>query len=111
MTQEERKKFDAFQRQLNESPVNRINFFAGMDEKCAIAKPFANIWALNIERKILRYRQKGLQSNGRADYPTWNSKIEMLVYVYCPDKANISCQPYLNGTFTDCRIKQLNNNE
>lgn len=93
MTQEERKKFDAFQRQLNESPANRINFFAGMDEECAIAntpmnnglcsrsmrtKPFANIWALNIERKILRYRRKDLQSSGRADYLTWNSKIKML---------------------------------
>lgn len=126
MTQEERKKFDAFQRQLNESPVNRINFLPGWMKSVRLqtppmnnglcsrnmrTKPFANIWALNIERKILRYRQKGLQSNGRADYPTWNSKIEMLVYVYCPDKANISCQPYLNGTFTDCRIKQLNNNE
>lgn len=49
MTQEERKKFDAFQRQLNESPANRISFFAGMDEECAIANTPYEQWALQSE--------------------------------------------------------------
>ena len=49
MTQEERKKFDAFQRQLNESPANRINFFAGMDEERAIANTPYEQWALRSE--------------------------------------------------------------
>ena len=49
MTQEERKKFDAFQRQLNESPANRISFFAGMDEERAIANTPYEQWALQSE--------------------------------------------------------------
>ena len=49
MTQEERKKFDAFQRQLNESPANRISFFAGVDEECMIANTPYEQWVLQSE--------------------------------------------------------------
>ena len=49
MTQEERRKFDAFQRQLNESPANRISFFAGVDEECMIANTPYEQWVLQSE--------------------------------------------------------------
>ena len=64
MTQEERKKFDAFQRQLNESPVNRINFFAGMDEKCAIANTPYEQWALHS----WQYKNKAIRKHLGIEY-------------------------------------------
>lgn len=43
MTSRERKLFDALQRKLNETPVNRISFFAGVTEEHTTANtPYEN---------------------------------------------------------------------
>lgn len=60
MTQEERKRFDVLQRQLNESPANRISFFAsveGIEQPNPVNNPYER-WQQQTEfenRAICKY--------------------------------------------------------
>ena len=89
MTTEERQNFDAFQRKLQESPANRLGFFASVEGIESLNRQIirltngngmqsmrirrsANILVLNTTKRILQYQTRNWPVTGHRDCQTHN---------------------------------------
>ena len=83
MTNEERRTFEAFQRKLNENPVNRLDFFAGVREKCLVANNPYEQWVLQSEYENeaickhlgIEYHKEDFAASGEELAKEWASGL------------------------------------